>query len=259
LSLTLFWARSPFAPKRTLMALALHPQQELSIPVLVHARVFDEQDLWQIAKQANQAQQLVLSTRANLPALASDYLIVFGSPEVRAVLAANQTAQFSRSGALLRDSLRQTGVSQSVPSQEVLVLQTRLGMVALRDTDGQAGDQAGDTDRFRSDAAFEAAMSDLLLQKNWPDLLAHLALRTGLSAGAVVRALLGPDLRPLLQLLRALDCSWPGVEAVLGARLQLGAEVPAMADVRSDYLQLDPQQARMAHDFLVRRSRQTQD
>lgn len=248
---TLRWARSGFAPRQTLMRLALHSSLEFSIPVLVHAQVFDEQDLWQIAKQANEAQQLVLATRAHLPALASDYLIAFGSDAVRAVLAANPTAQMSKNGLQLLEDARGSDAGQSVPTPSSLVLQTRLAMVAVGVPDQEVAQ------------TFESMVTGLIRQQNWPELLAVLAITTGLSAGAMVRAMLGPDIQPLLQLARAMDWAWPVVEALLGVRRVLlkaeGEPVFDLAGAQQAYHSLERQQACMIRDFLVRRSRQTGD
>ena len=63
LSQTLSWARSGFAPKQTLMRLALHSSLEFSIPVLVHAQSFDEQDLLLIARQALSLKHILRSPR----------------------------------------------------------------------------------------------------------------------------------------------------------------------------------------------------
>ena len=128
LTQTLCWARSVFAPKQTLIRLALHSSLEFSIPVLVHAQAFDEQDLWQIAKQANEAQQLVLATRAHLPVLASDYLIAFGSAEVRAVVGANPTAQISKTGLQLLEDARSRNTGHADFSYASLILQLARAM-----------------------------------------------------------------------------------------------------------------------------------
>ena len=247
LSQTLSWARSGFAPKQTLMRLALHSSLEFSIPVLVHAQSFDEQDLLLIARQANEAQQLVLATRARLPALACDHLIAFGSDAVRAVLSANPTARMSRTGSKLLEDACGHEAGQSVPSVASLVLQTRLAMVAV----------------VAPDQPFESTVTDLIRHQNWPELLAVLASKTGLSAGAMVRALLGPDIQPLLQLARAMDWAWPVVETLLGVRMTLlkaeGGAAGDPAGVEQAYHAIERQQACMTHDFLVRRSRQTDD
>ncbi len=244
---TLGWSRSAFAPKQTLMRLALSPSLEFSIPVLAHAQVFDDHDLWQIAKQANEAQQLVLATRAHLPALACDHLIAFGSDEVRSVLAANRTAHISKTGLKLLEDVRRTSAGQSVPSHASLVLQTRLAMAAITPPDRISGH------------SLAGRMTDLIDRQNWGELLAVLAMSADLSAGAMVRALLGPDATTLLQLGRALDWDWPCVEALLQVRMKWGEPVGDLAETKQVYHAIEPQQASMTHDFLVRRSRQTGD
>ncbi len=247
LNQTQSWAKSVYAPKQTLIRLALHSSLEFSIPVLVHSRTFDGEDLLQIARQANEAQQLVLATRPHLPELASDYLMAFASAEVRAVLAANPTAQFSKAGLQLLDDARSNHAGRSAPSLASLVLQTRFAMVAGAQTDDGA------------EQSFESKIAALIVQKNWSELLAVLALRTDLSAGAMVRAMLGPDIRPLLQLARAMDWAWPVVKSLLDVRSRWGEPVGDLAEIQQDYHAIDCQQARMSHEFLVRRSRQTGD
>jgi hypothetical protein len=60
-----------------------------------------------------------------------------------------------------------------------------------------------------------------------------------------------------------MDWAWPVVETLLGVRMTLlKAEVGAAGDpsgVEKAYHAIERQQACMAHDFLVRRSRQTGD
>ena len=247
LTQTLCWARSVFAPKQTLIRLALHSSLEFFIPVLVHAQAFDEQDLWQIAKQANEAQQLVLATRAHLPVLASDYLIAFGSAEVRAVVGANPTAQISKTGLQLLEDARSRNTGHADFSYASLILQTRFTMVGIAQPDRER------------DQSVETRIATLINHQNWPELLAVLAIKTDLSAGAIVRSMLGPDIRPLLQLARAMDWTWPFVENLLGVRSNWGGPVVDMAETQLYYHAIDRQQACMVHEFLVRRSRQTGD
>jgi hypothetical protein len=247
LNQTQSWAKSVYAPKQTLIRLALHSSLEFSIPVLVHSRTFDGEDLLHIARQANEAQQLVLATRAHLPELASDYLMAFASAEVRAVLAANPTAQFSKAGLQLLDDARSNHAGRSVPSLASLVLQTRFAMVAGAQTDNGA------------EQSLESRIAELIMQQNWSELLAVLALGTDLSGGAMVRAMLGPDIRPLLQLARAMDWAWPVVKSLLDVRTRWGEPVGDLAEIQQDFHDIEYQQARMCHEFLVRRSRQTGD
>jgi hypothetical protein len=251
LSVIRHWARADHAPRRTLIRLALHPAQEFCIPVLVHAKQFDADDLLHIAEQASETQLLFLATRAGLPAIVSDYLLVNGSLQVRDVLVANQSAQFSKNGCVLRDAMRgHKAISGAAPSMASLVLQAKLGMVAL---------SATLTEHRNSDNGIEPLILSLVEQSQWADRLAVLALETDLSAGAMVRALLGPDITSLMQVGRALGWSWSLIETLLQVRTRLDAPAVSASDVRQAYQAFDRDQARQAHDFLVRRSRQTRD
>lgn len=251
LGVTRHWAHAAFAPRQTLIALALYPAHEFSIPVLVHAKALTDHDLLEIARQASPTQQLVLATRAGLPALVSDYLISAAGPEVRDVLVANQSAHYSKAGAILRDSLtNKPSHPQQAPDMAALVLQTKLGMVAL----ASALNENGDTE-----AAFEDLIEPLLQHRLWSDVMAMVALKAGLSAAAVLRVFAAPDYGALLQIGRALGWSWRCIALLLGIRMHLAAPQQTPPPSEQDYQKLDPLQAQLALDFLVRRSRQRDD
>lgn len=264
------------APREIIRDLANDRYAIVAGPVLQNSPVLDENDLVEVARNRSEAHRAAIARRPDINTVITDVLVDRREQSVLVALIGNDTARLSTDGATTltdvaagnevvaqalaaRLSLPATAVTQILAAARMVVVNTLVHSEPearardIHDAVGDAIDVVKSLPAEGDSKTSESQIVALFAMGSVDEVAEALAVRSGIKAESVLRALDAHSPDALLIVLKAAEFAFPNVEGMLAVKLKTSLGSHALREVLGQYNRVNASDPERMLGFVLQR------